>query len=91
MGAELRLDLPWIPPLPQRVGELAVRRGQQNMLAYDDGIALEVHLLDPASYSSAEALTSDATRQTWPGRVLLATEIRTDPGSCSIVATLKVG
>jgi DNA-binding transcriptional ArsR family regulator len=73
MAAELRLDLPWVPQSPQHVGELAVQRGRQNMLSYDDGIALEVILLDPAAYLSAEALVRDAGKQARPGRVVLIT------------------
>jgi hypothetical protein len=46
VAAELRLDLPWVPQSPQHVGELAVQRGRRNVLSYDDGIALEVFLLD---------------------------------------------
>jgi DNA-binding transcriptional ArsR family regulator len=71
MAAELRLDLPWVPQSPQPVGELTVQRGRRNMLAYDDGIALEVGLLDPAAYPSAEALVRDAGKHTRPGRVVL--------------------
>lgn len=71
MAAELRLDLPWVPQDVQHVGELAVRRGRRNVLSYDDGIALEVYLVDPAAYPSAEALVRDADKQAQPGRVVL--------------------
>ncbi|MGH3401738.1 MAG: helix-turn-helix domain-containing protein [Streptosporangiaceae bacterium] len=71
MLAELRLDLPWVPQSPQHVGELAVQRGRRNVLSYDDGIALEVYLLDPDVYPSAEALVRDAEKQGRPGRVVL--------------------
>jgi DNA-binding transcriptional ArsR family regulator len=71
MAAELRLDLPWVPQSTQQVGELAVQRGRRNVLSYDDGIALEVFLLDPAAYPSAEALVRDAGQQARPGRVVL--------------------
>jgi DNA-binding transcriptional ArsR family regulator len=71
MAAELRLDLPWAPQSPQQVGELAVQRGRRNVLSYDDGIALEVCLLDPAAYPSAEELVQDAGKQARPGRVVL--------------------
>jgi DNA-binding transcriptional ArsR family regulator len=71
MAAELRLDLPWVPQSPQHVGELAVQRGRRNVLLYDDGIALEVCLLDPAAYPSAGALVRDADKQAQPGRVVL--------------------
>ncbi|MDQ2875538.1 MAG: winged helix-turn-helix domain-containing protein [Actinomycetota bacterium] len=71
MSAELRLDLPWVPQSPQHLGELTVRRGRQNVLAYDDGITLEVCLLGPTEYPSAEALVRDADKQARPGRVVL--------------------
>jgi DNA-binding transcriptional ArsR family regulator len=71
VSAELRLDLPWVPQSPQRVGELAVQRGRRNVLSYDDGIALEVCVLDPAVYPSAAALARDADKQARPGRVVL--------------------
>lgn len=71
MSAELRLDLPWVRQSPQHVGELVVQRGRQNVLSFDDGIVLEVCLLDPAVYSSAEALVRDADAQARPGRVVL--------------------
>lgn len=71
MAAELRLDLTWAPQSPQHVGELAVQRGRRNVLSYDDGITLEVFLLDPAAYGSAEVLVRDAGEQARPGRVVL--------------------
>jgi DNA-binding transcriptional ArsR family regulator len=71
MAAELRLDLPWVSQHVQHVGELAVRRGQRNVLSYDDGIVLEVRLLDPVAYPSAETLVRDAGKQSQPGRVVL--------------------
>jgi DNA-binding transcriptional ArsR family regulator len=69
--AELSLDLPWAPRLPERLGDLLVRRGQRDVLSYDDGITLEVRLLDPAAYPSAEALGRDAREQAGPGRAVL--------------------
>src|SRR5260370_698765 len=71
MAAELCLDLPWVPQSPQHVGELAVQRGRRNVLSYDDGITLEVFLLDPAGYRSAEMLVRDAGEQARPGRAVL--------------------
>jgi DNA-binding transcriptional ArsR family regulator len=71
MTAELLLSLPWVAQHVQHVGELAVRRGRRNVLSYDDGIALEVRLLDPAAYPSAEALARAADEQARPGRVVL--------------------
>lgn len=71
MVAELRLNLPWVPQEPERIGELVVRRGRNDVLAYDDGITLQVRVLDPAVYASAEALVADAGDETGPGRVVL--------------------
>ncbi len=71
MVAELRLDLPWIPRAPERIGDLVVRRGHDDVLSYDDSITLAVRRLDPAAYSSAEALLTDARAQDRPGHVVL--------------------
>jgi DNA-binding transcriptional ArsR family regulator len=71
MTAELRLDLPWVPQSPERIGDLVIRRGQDDVLSYDDGITLDVRLLDPVGYASAEALLSDARSQEGPGRAVL--------------------
>jgi DNA-binding transcriptional ArsR family regulator len=71
MSAELRLDLPWVPPSAERVGELLIRRGHHDVLSYDDGIALEVRVLDPARYASAEELLRSAGEQQGAGRVVL--------------------
>jgi len=71
MVAELRLDLPWVSQSPQHVGELTVQRGRRNVLSFEDGIALEVRLLDPSAYPSADALAREADGQAGPGRVVL--------------------
>jgi DNA-binding MarR family transcriptional regulator len=71
MAAELRLNLPWVPQEPERIGELVVQRGRNDVLAYDDGITLQVRVLDPAVYASAEALVAEARDETGPGRVVL--------------------
>jgi AraC-like DNA-binding protein len=72
MVAELRLDLPWMPDEPQHLGELAFRRGRDNVLRYDDGISLRVRVLDPGAYGSARALVDAAHREDGPGYVVLA-------------------
>jgi hypothetical protein len=72
MAAELRLALPWAPWLAEQVGDLSVRRGEEDVLSYDDGLTLDVHVLDPARYASAEALLDDAGEQQQPGQVVLA-------------------
>jgi hypothetical protein len=72
MAAELSLALPWVPWVPEQVGELAVRRGEEHVLCYDDGLTLEVRVLDPARYTSAGALLEDADEEQQPGQVVLA-------------------
>jgi DNA-binding transcriptional ArsR family regulator len=71
MSAELRLDLPWVSRVGERVGELLIRRGTEDLLAYDDGITLQVRVLHPARYASAEELLLAAREQARPGRVVL--------------------
>lgn len=71
MTAELRLNLPWVPQEPERIDELVVQRGRIDVLAYDDGITLQVRVLDPAVYASAEALVTEARNEAGPGRVAL--------------------
>jgi hypothetical protein len=72
MAAELRLALPWAPWLAEQAGDLAIRRAEDDVLSYDDGLTLEVRVLDPARYPSAGALLADAGEQQQPGQVLLA-------------------
>lgn len=71
MSAELRLDLPWVSPSGERVGELLIRRGQDDVLSYDDGITLQVRVLNPGRYESSEALLLATREQAGPGRVVL--------------------
>jgi hypothetical protein len=71
MTVELRLNLPWMPLAPERIGELTIRRGVSDVLAYDDGITMQVHVLDPAIYPSASELTAQAVDAAGPGRVAL--------------------
>jgi DNA-binding transcriptional ArsR family regulator len=71
MAAELRLDLPWVPQSPERFADLTIRRGQSDVLAYDDGISLDVCVLDPVTHMSVENLLRHAQEQKRPGRVVL--------------------
>ena len=71
MSTELSLNLPWMPPEPEPIGELVIRHGRDDVLAYDDGITLQVRVLDPAAYRSAGVLLADAQAETGPGRVVL--------------------
>jgi DNA-binding transcriptional ArsR family regulator len=71
MSAELLLDLPWVSPSGERLGELFIRRGHDDVLSYDDGITLQVRVLNPARYTSPEELLRAAREQTGPGRVVL--------------------
>src|SRR5215472_2622949 len=71
MSAELRLDLPWVSPSGERVGELLIRRGHNDVLSYDDGITLQVLVLNPARFASSKALLQATRDQAGPGRVVL--------------------
>lgn len=72
MTVQLTLDLPWLQPTGgQEIDGLVVRRGRDDALTYEDGIALHVHVLDPTSHGSAEALVEGARAQAGPGRVVL--------------------
>jgi DNA-binding transcriptional ArsR family regulator len=71
MTAELTLALPWVEATPEHLEGLIVRRGRANTLAYSDGITMEVLVLDPGLYGSAEALVGAANERAGPGRVLL--------------------
>ena len=50
---------------------LLVRRGRPDTLAYEDGIVLDVHVLDPRVFKSSTALVDAARSSTAPGRVVL--------------------
>jgi DNA-binding MarR family transcriptional regulator len=71
MSAELRLNLPWVAPTGQRVGDLLIRRGHDDVLSYDDGITLHVRVLNPGRFASAEELLEAARTEAGPGRVVL--------------------
>jgi hypothetical protein len=71
MATVLRLNLPWLPDEPDHLGDLAVSRGHDDALTYDDGISLRVVVLDPALYASAEELVASARAAGEPGRVVL--------------------
>jgi hypothetical protein len=67
--AYLTLDLPWAPELDG--DELQVRRGHPSTLDFDDGIVLEVIVLDPQGADSADQLVRRAKAEGGPGRVVL--------------------
>ncbi len=69
--AELRLNLPWIPRDPELLDGLAVRRGRSSTLIYDDGVALEVRVVDPGGQRSVEQVLDEVHRADGPGRVVL--------------------
>lgn len=71
MAAVLRLNVPWLPGEPFRVGDLAVERGRDDVLTYDDGISLRVVVLDPAAFASATELAAAARGKVSPGHVVL--------------------
>ncbi|MCL2583815.1 MAG: MarR family transcriptional regulator [Streptosporangiales bacterium] len=72
MAAVLRLNVSWLGGGPRHLGDLSVVQGDDDVLTYDDGITLQVILLDPAVYASVEELASAARRADRPGRAVLA-------------------
>src|SRR5713101_4305944 len=71
MVTELTLDLPWIEATGEQVEDLVVRRGRADTVAYDDGIVLDVAVLDPSQFGSTEELLEGAAREARPGRLVL--------------------
>lgn len=71
MAAELTLDLPWAEASIGDLDGLAVRRGRVATLAYDDGIVLDVRVIDANQHPSAAALIDAAKSASGPGRVVL--------------------
>lgn len=71
MPAELTLDLPWVEAPSAQLEDLVVRRGRAGTLAYEDGIVLDVHVIDPSAFESPAALVDAARSSTAPGRVVL--------------------
>lgn len=69
--SELSLNLPWAPNEPARLDGLTVRRGQHNELSYDDGITLEVQIVEPGSHRSLDALLDEVDGERGAGRVVL--------------------
>lgn len=71
MAASLRLNVPWVPGQPSRVGDLVISRGDEDVLAYDDGISLRVEVVDPASYEAVADLVAAARAAVAPGQLVL--------------------
>lgn len=71
MLTELTLDLPWLEAPATQIGGLGVGRGRSNTLAYEDGIILDVHVIDPNQHPSPAALVDAAKSAAGPGRVVL--------------------
>ncbi len=71
MSAVLTLDLPWVEEPSSSVDGLEIRRGRVPSLQYDDGIALEVLVVDPGAFVSADGVVDEARRAAGPGRVVL--------------------
>lgn len=65
----LQLALPWARSY-QQLDDLAVHRGPTSLLTYDDGITLQVRLLDPSDYQSVESLVRAGAAEI-PGVVAL--------------------
>ncbi len=71
VAAVLRLNAPWIPSEPDRHGDLAISRGSDDVLTYDDGISLRIEVLDPVRYKTVEDLVVTARDAAGPGRLAL--------------------
>jgi len=71
MSAVLTLDLPWIEQLSRSFEGLIVRRGRVPRVEYDDGIVLEVRVVDPGAAASADELVGEVRDAAGPGRVVL--------------------
>ncbi len=67
---ELKVDAPWVPTKERRLDGLSLRRGP-NVVAFGDGVTLEVRLVDPTPFDSVKALFEQVERQRGPGRVVL--------------------
>lgn len=71
VAAELTVDLPWLEPAGGDLDGLRVRRGRVDTLAYDDGIVLDVEVIEPTHHPSPAALVDAAKSASGPGRVVL--------------------
>lgn len=71
MAALLTLDVAWLGAGDQELDGLVVRRGRDAVLGFDDGISLDVRVLDPARSRSAAALVEASRGESGPGRVVL--------------------
>lgn len=71
MSAVLTLDLPWVEESSRPIEGLAVRRGRVPSLTYDDGIVLEVRVVDPGAFASAAEVIDEVNASGGPGRVVL--------------------
>ena len=69
--ALLRLNALWVPSEPDRLGDLAISRGHDDVLTYDDGISLSVEVLNPVRYETVQDLVSSAQDAAAPGRLVL--------------------
>lgn len=71
MKARLTLDLPWIDATGADLEGISLARSVESALTYDDGIVLDVQVVDPAAHRSADAAIAEARRRQGPGRVVL--------------------
>jgi len=69
--AELTLALPWVEAPTAPIEGLIVRRGRADTLAYDDGIVLDVYVINPGGFTSPTALVDAVRASSAPGRVVL--------------------
>jgi predicted transcriptional regulator len=71
VAASLRLNAPWVPSEPDHLGDLAISRGGDDVLTYDDGISLSVQVIDPVGFQTVEDLVIFARDAGGPGRLVL--------------------
>jgi DNA-binding transcriptional ArsR family regulator len=70
--ADLQLALPWLQADEHDLGGgLLLRRGPRNALTYEDGITLDVRVLEPRRFESVDDLLNEAIRDPKPGQVTL--------------------
>lgn len=67
---QLQLALPWVPDEGEIAG-LHLRRGKDDTLTYEDGITLEVRVVDPVASPDVETLLDTAAELAGPGKVVL--------------------
>lgn len=70
-AAELRLNLPWIAREPEQLNGLTIRRGRANSLTYEDGVKVEVRVVDADRRQSVGQVLAQVDREVTSGAVVL--------------------